>query len=107
MRTLMSCGLAVIASGYAFAASAACESPMVVSVPDGKTATMEQLLAAQGQIKVYMAAMNDYIACIDKEVETLGETATPEVVAEMEGIAAAFNDQVKAYRAANPAPAAN
>lgn len=117
MRTLMSCSLAVIASGYAFAASAACESPMVVSVPDGKTATMEQLLAAQGQVKVYMAAMNDYIACIDKELEAQGEAATPEIkalsverhntaVTEMEGIAAAFNDQVKAFRAANPTPPA-
>jgi hypothetical protein len=65
-----------------------------------------------------MAAMNDYIACIDNEVAALGETATPEVkalaverhntaVAEMEGIAASFNDQVKAYRAANPTPPAN
>ena len=28
-------------------------------------------------------------------------------VTEMETVAAAFNDQIKAYRAANPAPAAN
>jgi hypothetical protein len=28
-------------------------------------------------------------------------------VTEMETVAAAFNDQVKAYRAANPAPASN
>jgi hypothetical protein len=28
-------------------------------------------------------------------------------VAEMEGVAAAFNDQLRAFRAANPAPAAN
>jgi hypothetical protein len=28
-------------------------------------------------------------------------------VSEMEGVAAAFNEQIKAFRAANPAPAAN
>jgi hypothetical protein len=90
----------------------------MVSIPDGKAATMDQLLTAQGAIKTYMAAMEEYIACLDGELEAKGEDAPAEfkslmvtrhntAVTEMETVAAAFNDQVKAYRAANPAPASN
>jgi hypothetical protein len=113
MRALTS-SLALILGGGAFAA-AACETPSMIPIPDGKTATMEQLLAAQGDVKTYMAAMNDYLACIDSEAEAKGEDAPEQyqammatrhnaAVTEMESVAAAFNDQVKAFRAANPAP---
>ena len=113
MRTLMSCYVAAIVCGYSFAA-AACETPtMNVSMPDGKAATLEQMLTAQGQVKVYQAAMTTYLACIDGETAAQGEEAPAEfkllmverhnaAVAEMEGVAAAFNDQLKAYKAANP-----
>jgi hypothetical protein len=99
-------------------AGTACESPAVVAIPDGKSATMEQLLAAQGQVKSYMAAMQGYLACIDMEADAKGADAPAEykammvdrhnsAVAEMEQIAAAFNEQVKAYKAANPTPPKN
>jgi hypothetical protein len=117
MRVLIFCLAAAIASGYGLAA-AACENPAAVSIPEGKSSTMEQMLAAQVQVKAYQTAMNDFLACIDSELEAQGEQAPEEfkslmvsrhnaAVAEMEGVAAAFNDQIKAYRAANPAPAAN
>lgn len=116
MKALTSCLLTVIASGFAFAA-AACENPAAVVIPDGKSSTMDQMLAAQAQVKAYQAAMTEFLACIDSDLEAQGEAATDEfkslmvsrhnaAVAEMEGVAAAFNDQIKAYRAANPAPAA-
>jgi len=116
MRALTSCLVAAIASGYAYAA-AACENPAAVPIPDGKTSTMEQMLAAQAQVKAYQAAMTEFLACIDGELDAQGETAPEEfksimvarhnaAVAEMEGVAAAFNDQLKAYRTAStPAPA--
>jgi hypothetical protein len=114
MRLLTSCLVAAIANGYVYAA-AACENPPAVAVPDGKSSTMEQMLAAQAQVKAYQTAMNEFLACIDAELEAQGEQAPEEfkslmvsrhnaAVAEMEGVAAAFNDQIKAYRAANPAP---
>jgi hypothetical protein len=89
----------------------------MITMPDGKSATMEQLLSAQGEVKSYMAAMNDYLACIDSEAEAKGEDAPEQfkammvtrhntAVTEMELVAAAFNDQVKAFKAANPTPAA-
>jgi hypothetical protein len=117
MRVLTPCLLAVIASGYGFAA-AACEPPAPVPMPDGATATRDQMLAAQAQVRAYQAAMNEFVACLDSEAEGQGDQAPSEfkslmverhnaAVAEMEGVAAAFNDQLRAFRAANPAPAAN
>jgi hypothetical protein len=115
MRTLTSCVAAAITGCFAFAA-AACENPAVVPIPDGKASTLEQMLAAQKDVKAYQAKMNDYLACVDAEAAAQGEQAPGEykalmvnrhnaAVAEMEGVAAAFNDQIKAYKAANPAPA--
>jgi hypothetical protein len=116
MRMLTSCLVAAVASAYALA-SAACENPAAIVIPDGKSSTMDQMLAAQAQVKAYQAAMTEFLACIDSDLEAQGEQAPDEfkslmvsrhnaAVAEMEGVAAAFNDQIKAYRAANPAPAA-
>jgi hypothetical protein len=107
--------LATLAASCAFA-GAACENPAMITLPDGKSATMEQLLAAQAVVKTYMSAMNDYLACIDNEAAGKGEEAPDQfkemmvtrhntAVTEMETVAAAFNDQVKAYKAANPTPA--
>lgn len=117
MRALTSGLLAAIASGYGFAA-AACEPPSPVPMPDGATATRDQMLAAQAQVRAYQAAMNELLACLASELDGEGEQAPEEfkslmvsrhnaAVAEMEGVAAAFNDQLRAFRAANPAPAAN
>lgn len=117
MRAFKSWWLAAGATIYGFAA-AACENPPAVDIPDGKTSTMQQMLAAQAEVKAYQAAMNEFLACIDSELEAEGELAPEEfkslmvsrhnvAVAEMEGVAAAFNDQIKAYRAANPTPPAN
>ena len=117
MRLLSSCVLTVIASGYCFAA-AACEAPSPVAMPDGSKSTRDQMLAAQAQVKAYQASMNEFIACIDSELDAQGEKAPDEfkslmvsrhnaAVAEMEGVAASFNDQLRAFRAANPTPPAN
>jgi len=117
MKALTSCLVAAIAAGLAYSA-AACENPAPVAIPDGKTSTMQQMLAGQAEVKAYQAAMTEFLACIDGEAAAQGETAPDEfkslmvarhnaAVAEMEGVAAAFNDQIKAYRAANPPAATN
>jgi hypothetical protein len=114
MKLLTSCVLTAIASGYCFAA-AACEAPSPVAMPDGSKATREEMLAAQAQVKAYQAAMNEFVACIDSEGDAQGEQAPAEfksliverhnaAVSEMEGVAAAFNEQLRAFRAANPTP---
>jgi hypothetical protein len=98
-------------------ASVACEQPTAVLVPDGKTSTREAMLAGQAQVRTYQAAMDAFLACIDAELAAEGEKAPDEfkslmvsrhnaAVAEMEGVAAAFNEQLRAFRAANPTPPA-
>jgi hypothetical protein len=112
MRTLTCWSVVAAAGCFAFAA-AACENPALVSIPDGKTSTKEQMLAGQAQVKEYQAKMGQYLACIDAETDTQGEKAPNEykalminrhnaAVTEMEGVAAAFNTQIKAWKAANP-----
>jgi ApbE superfamily uncharacterized protein (UPF0280 family) len=112
---LTSSCLATLAAASAFA-GAACETPAMITLPEGKSATMEQMLSAQAQVKTYIAAMNDYLACVDNEAAGKGEDAPDQfkammatrhnmAVTEMEAVAAAFNDERKAYLAANPTPA--
>lgn len=114
MNTLTSCLVAAAAMGFA-TVSFACEQPAAVAVPDGATSTREQMIEGQALVRAYQAAMNDFLACIDGELEAEGEQAPAEfkslmvsrhnaAVAEMEGVAAAFNEQLRAYRAANPTP---
>ncbi|HJR69946.1 MAG TPA: hypothetical protein VKA43_07885 [Gammaproteobacteria bacterium] len=116
MRALTSCVVAAVAMGFA-TASVACEQPTAVAVPDGKTSTREEMLAGQAQIRAYQTAMDQFLACIDGELTAEGEQAPEEfkalmvsrhnaAVAEMEGVAAAFNEQLRAFRAANPTPPA-
>jgi hypothetical protein len=113
MRDWASC-LLLTASFFSISAFAACENPTMVQVPDGATATMDQLLEVQGSVKAYMAAMEEYLACINDEIDAAGDDAPAEfkslmvtrhntAVTEMETVAASFNEQVQAYRAANPA----
>ena len=85
------------------------------TIPEGKTSTNAQMVSGQDEVKSYMASMNDYIACVDGEATAKGEDAPAEykalmvnrhntAVEEMEKVAAEFNNQVKAFKAANPAP---
>jgi len=112
MRALAT-GIVAVAAGLPLAVFAACENPTLVTVPDGAKATKEELLAAQGNVKTYMAAVEAYLACINEEMSAAGEDAPEEfkalmttrynsAVTEMETVAAKFNEQVRAYRAANP-----
>ncbi len=114
MKIVTACCIAV-ASLLAIPALA-CDNPPLVAVPDGATATMEELVAVQAEVQAYMAAMEEYIGCIDAELEAGGGEDAPDLfeglmvrrhnqgVEEMELIAEAFNEQVRAYREANPEP---
>jgi hypothetical protein len=103
----------ILGSLLSVAAYASCENPSIVAVPDGTKATMDQLLDAQTNVKAYLAQMEVYLACLNEELEAAGEDAAAEfkqlmvtrhnsAVSEMETVAASFNEQVQAYRAANP-----
>ncbi len=112
-RRLALGGAALASSLLLATATLACETPSVVEVPDGATATMEEMVRAREEIMAYMEAMREYIACVNDEIEVAGDNATEEfkalmiqrhnaAVSEMETVAAAFDEQLRAYRAANP-----
>ncbi len=87
-------------------------------IPDGATATLEEMLAGQKTVKAYQQAINDYTACIDKELDEkiaqAGDKLKPEQKTDMERIEAQkhnaavdqaqsvadrFNEQVKVFKA--------
>ena len=100
-------------AGQAFA----CDYPDRVMIPNGNTATKEEMIAGQRGVKEYVANMEIYLDCIIEEEKQARETLTdlqPEVeqeredmlnkkynaaVDEMERLAAQFNAEVQAFRA--------
>lgn len=95
----------------------ACDYPKRANLPIGATASTEEMLTGQKSVKAYMAAMEEYLACIDTEEENsvaaLVDVSDDELarreaaitkkynaaVTEMELTAARFNEEVRAYKA--------
>ena len=110
---------AVIAMLFAVQGAFACEYPQRVSVPDGATASKEDMIAGQKGVKSYMASMEEYLSCIEadeaKRVLELGnvddDTKRQQeemfnkkynaAVEEMNLVAEEFNMQVRAYKDRN------
>jgi hypothetical protein len=108
--------LAALTAGPAYAD---CPYPAApAKIPDGATATMEEMIAGQKAVKEYDTAINQYVACIDKELQEsvakAGDKLKPEQKADMEkveaqkhnaaidqeqSVADRFNEQVKAFKA--------
>ncbi len=95
----------------------ACDYPDRVSIPNGTTATKEEMLEGQRGVKTYVTNMEVYLACLvdeEKLARAVIEELSPEdeqqredmlnkkynaAVDEMERLAAQFNVEVQAYRA--------
>jgi hypothetical protein len=94
--------------------------PPPAKLPDGNTATMQEMLEAKKAVTQYNKDINAYVACIKLEHETAvtnaGDKLTPEQKADMErmevqknnaavdqlqSIADRFNEQVRIYKAKN------
>jgi hypothetical protein len=94
--------------------------PPPAKIPDGNTATMQEMLDAKKAVTQYNKDINAYVACIKLEHETAvtnaGDKLTPEQKADMErmevqknnaavdqlqSIADRFNEQVRIYKAKN------
>lgn len=97
--------------------SFACDYPKRVLIPNGNTATKEEMIEGQRGVKQYVADMEVYLQCIMDE-ERQARDALPELtpeteqeredllnkkynaaVDEMERVAAQFNAEVQAYKA--------
>lgn len=91
-------------------ARAACNFPTPISVPDGSTATDEQMVAGKKAVTDYIAEIEAYQACLQNEQQALGDALTDEQKAmqlkrynasvdAMHDIADRFNEQLKAFKA--------
>ena len=109
---------AIFATAVFFFASfaLACDYPERVSIPNGGTATKEEMVAGQKGVKKFMADMETYLACIEEEdsqnragiedPDPIVEAQRDEMlikkhnaaVEDMEKVAAQFNDEVRAYK---------
>jgi hypothetical protein len=110
----LACSVLVVTGFTSFAASAACDdAPMIGAVPDGATATEQQMLAARAEISAYMNAMETYLVCLDDELAAKADSATPQYKELMEkrilsgdnerlSVAESFNKALAAFRQANP-----
>jgi hypothetical protein len=107
-------GLALVGPAYAD-----CPYPPAPDkLPDGATATLEDMLAGQKAVKAYQAAIDSYVACIDKELDAAitkgGDQLKPAQKADMQhveaqkhnaaidqvqAVADRFNEQVKVFKA--------
>ena len=118
--TLSLLGL-TLASSQAFAE---CTSPEAPSLPDGATASMEDMLAGQKAVKTFQAANVAYMKCLEEgftaaeEVAKNGTTdeekaaaqaeytqgidAYNDAVSKEEEVAGQFNVEIREYKAANP-----
>lgn len=95
----------------------ACDYPSKVDIPNGATATRDEMLEGQRNVKDYVTSMEAYLECIvteEKNARAKMENLDPEdeqqredmlnkkynaAVDEMETIAANFNTEVQAFRA--------
>lgn len=118
MKAIKSIALA-FALGSTSALAADCEPPAQPEVPDGATASMEEMLAGQKAVKAFQAANLEYMKCLEPAL-TAAETAAKAgeegaiekyqavqdsynaAVSAEEAVAGEFNTEIRAYKAANP-----
>jgi hypothetical protein len=101
------------------AANAECTYPKApTGLPDGATATQEDMVTGMKTIKDYNNQVTAYLSCLETEMNTRIEAAGPDAppeqveqikaihtkrhnaaVEELESNAARFNEQVKVYKA--------
>ena len=111
--TTAACSAGLLLSFNVFA----CDYPDNISIPDGASATKEELLAAQKAVKNYISTMDAYLECIvdeEKLARQAMDSLEPEVeqqreemltkkynagVDEEKRVEAAWNATVQAYKA--------
>lgn len=109
--------LAAIGLAVALPATAmACAYPSAgdIAIPRGETATKQDMVDTQQRVKAYVAAVEEYLACLQAEIDST--EADEETMAEilrihnsrhnaavdaMDAVAESFNVQVRAYKQAN------
>jgi|DEB0MinimDraft_10_1074344.scaffolds.fasta_scaffold365617_1 hypothetical protein len=108
----------LLVAGQAAAASN-CVEPSAPAIPEGSTASMEEMVEAQTAVKTYQTAMSNYRMCIENHMASIDEALKEgdkeagadylnhnrrfnEAVSNEEVVAEEFNTAIRAYKAANP-----
>lgn len=83
-----------------------------LDIPDGGSATREQMLAAVQRVKAYQAQMEGFRQCLSAELDAMPQPAPPEAVqfhdlrhnasiTSEEAVAERLNAEIRAFKAAN------
>jgi hypothetical protein len=116
MRILSGLALGLL---LATAANAECTYPKEpANVPDGATATQDQMVEGMKAVKEYNTQVTNYLSCLEQEMNARVEAAGPDAPADqieqikaihtkrhnaavdaLEQQAARFNEQVKVFKA--------
>jgi hypothetical protein len=86
-----------------------CVAPTSPVIPDGGTVTQVEMVTAQGALKTFLEAGNDYLGCLEEVESGWGNAATVNQVAvlnflhngmveDLQGRAEAFNTALKVFR---------
>jgi len=121
----LTCVVAALALSSA-TAMAECIKPDQPQLPDGATASMEDMLAGQKSVKTFQSSNVEYMKCLEdtfkaaeakvkegadgtkEAVESAQKTYTEAVeaynaaVSSEEAVAGQFNTEIREYKAANP-----
>ncbi|MBM68948.1 MAG: hypothetical protein CME43_05675 [Haliea sp.] len=114
--------LALLALGSSMA-MAECVQPESPTLPDGSSATMDDMIAGQQAVKAFQAANLEYMGCLETQFTAAKKTieegkasdaealkaayekdveAYNEAVSAEEALAGQFNTEIREFRAANP-----
>lgn len=100
---------------FAISVAFACDYPDRPHIPDGATATKQELLAAKAEVQTYLAAVDEYLRCVEADerakIDALDDPG-PDVIKEHDEalskkfdaaneekalVGEQFNQQVRAY----------
>jgi hypothetical protein len=106
------CMLAIVSLGSSFAAHAECAFPKApATIPDGKTASEAEMVAAMNAFKAYNDEVTAFGTCLDEEtkskaagtaqlmqLKTMQTKKHNAAVDELQQKARLFNEQVRIYK---------
>lgn len=96
-----------------------CVEPTAPSIPEGSTASYEEMVDTQTAVKTYQTAMGNFRKCVENHIDSIDEALKEgdkeasadflnhnrrfnESVSAEEQVAQEFNVALRAYKAANP-----
>ena len=113
MKSIISIALLIGSLGYAQLTLARCDYPkMNFVIPNGATATMENMVAGQTNFKSYKSGMEAYLDCLDSElskvskkldnyqdIQDFSDSKYNAAVDQLGEAADQWNETVRAYKA--------